>query len=125
MTQPALRIAERPRRSPAREVQQDIHAFERKIDEALADGGTLLASMLRVGTMANVAAGSGQAALERTMEALDAGVTMRARILDVHDELRDIVSTLDLRELGFGALVDSPKTNAEPRGSVTPLQPAG
>lgn len=108
MAEPQLRLTPRPRRSPAREVQDDIRHLERTIDEALAGGGTLLSRMLTAGSMAGLPPADGQAAIERTLACLGAGTSMRAEALAVHQQLREISGKIDLRELGWGGLVDSP-----------------
>lgn len=108
MAEPQLRLTQRSRRSPAREVQDDIRHLERTIDEAIAGGGTLLSRMLTAGSMAGLPPADGQAAIERTVACLDAGTSMRAEALAVHQQLREISGKIDLRELGWGGLVDSP-----------------
>lgn len=109
-TRQTLRIAPRPRHSPAREVQEDIRGLEQVIDDAIAGGGNLLHRMIQVGKAANVAPDAGQAVIERTIACLVAGSTMRAEALAVHSELRGITGKIDLRELGWGDLVNSPET---------------
>lgn len=108
MAEPQLRLAPRSRHSPARLVQEDIRYLERTIDEAIAGGGTLLSRMLAAGSMAGLAPAEGQAAIERTVACLGAGTSMRAEALAVHQQLREISGKIDLRELGWGGLVDSP-----------------
>lgn len=110
MAEPQLRLAPRSRHSPARDVQEDICHLERTIDQAIAGGGTLLSRMLTAGSMAGLPPAEGQTAIERAVACLGAGTSMRAEALAVHQELREISGKIDLRELGWGGLVDSPSS---------------
>lgn len=104
-----VRLTPRLRHSPARVVQEEIRGLEQTIDEAIAGGGSLLARMVTVGTAAALPPSAGQAAIERAIACLSAGSTMRAEAIAVHDELRKISGKVDLRELGWGDLVNSPQ----------------
>lgn len=100
----------RERHSPVREVQNDIRLLEQHIDETLAGGSDLLARMLRTGKLAGVRPEDGQTAIEAAAACLQAGVAMRAHALDTHERLREITGLINLRELGWGDLVDSPSS---------------
>lgn len=96
------------RRSPVREVQDEIRQMERSIDGTLADNGALIAKMLRVAQVAKVKPETGQQALERAVECLTLGTRMRALAIQTHEDLREVVGKIDLRELGWGDLDESP-----------------
>lgn len=103
-------IHNRPRHSPAREVQEDIRGLEEGIDSVLAGNADLLSRMLRVGQRAGLARADGQPAIDLAIASLQSGSTMRTQVLDLHDQLRSIGDRIDLKELGWGDLVPSPKT---------------
>ena len=108
------------RRSPVREVQDEIRQMERSIDGALAENGELIAKMIRVGQVAKLSPAAGQKALERAIECLTAGTRMRALALATHEDLRGVVGKIDLRELGWGDMDDSPSDIAQDAGAATP-----
>jgi hypothetical protein len=100
----------RPRHSPAREVQEEIRELEHGIDSVLAGNADLLARMLRVGQRAGLPLADGQPAIDLAIASLQSGSTMRTQVLNLHDQLRSIGDRIDLKELGWGDLVPSPKT---------------
>lgn len=103
-------IHSRPRHSPAREVQDEIRGLEEGIDSILAGNADLLSRMLRVGQRAGFPRADGQPAIDLAIASLKSGSTMRTQVLDLHDQLRSIGDRIDLKELGWGDLVPSPKT---------------
>lgn len=109
--------------SPARTVQNGIRAIETNLDETLAEGGTLLAQMMQVNKLGRLAPDDGQKAIDATIACLAAIADSRARAMEAHQGLRDAVAKIDLREMGWGGLDDSPPSSFAPNGEArSPLR---
>lgn len=108
MAEANLKVVSHPHRSPVRDVQDRVRAVESSHDETIAGIGDLVAGMARFGAAAKVGQVEGQQALDRVVQTLVAAARMRALVIAAHQDMREAYGTLDLRELGFGAMDDSP-----------------
>jgi len=94
--------------SPGRRVRVGINMLEATIDNALADGGRLMAEMLKAGQEVGVLPQVSQRAIERMHECLKAGIEMRAQVIATHHDLRKIMTKVDFQALGYGDESDCP-----------------
>jgi hypothetical protein len=95
-------------------VQIGINELKVTIDGALADGSRLMAEIITAGQEARVLPQTSQRAIERIHACLKAGLEMRALAVASHHDLRKIMGVLDLREVGWGDMGESPGGMADP-----------
>lgn len=96
------------RPSPARILQNQLNGVEAAYDDALADSGEMIGKIIRAAREAGVPL----ARIQKTLRLLNASITKgldaRADAHRFHQDLRTIMATLDMPELGWGDTGSSP-----------------
>jgi hypothetical protein len=96
------------RPSSARILQNQLQGVEASYDDALADSGEMIGKIIRAAREGDVPL----ARIQKTLRLLNASITKgldaRADAHRFHHDLRQIMGTLDMRELGWGDTGSSP-----------------
>ncbi len=96
------------RPSSARVLQDQLKGVEALYDDALADSGEMIGKVIRAARDADVPLARIQKTLRLLSASIAKGIDARADAHRFHQDLRSIMSTLDMRELGWGDTGSSP-----------------
>ena len=88
----------------ARQIAGDVRLSENDLDVALAGNARLVATLLDARREAGLPARTGQAAVDRALQAIRHTAEARSSLLEMHAEL----ARLDLREMAVGDLTECP-----------------
>lgn len=92
------------RLNAAREINEQLIAAERAIDDAVAQVAALTACMPRARMEANLAANVGHAAFERSAGTMQALIEARREIIATHEALAEAKDMIGLRTVAIGGL---------------------
>jgi hypothetical protein len=97
-----------PRPSSARALQDQLKGVEMLYDDALSDSGEMIGRVIRAAREAEVPLARIQKTLRLLSSSIAKGLDARAEAHRFHQDCRSIMSTLDMRELGWGDTGPSP-----------------
>jgi hypothetical protein len=98
-----------------RMIAADLLALEARIDESIASGGRLPATMVEARMKANLPAAMGQDALLHTAKAFELMVQARKHVVQAHAALAHAGHDLGLVTTGFGDNHECPKVEGHDR----------
>jgi hypothetical protein len=96
------------RPSSARILQNQLKGVETSYDDALADSGEMIGKVIRAAREGDVPLARIQKSLRLLNASITKGLDARADAHRFHQDLRMIMGTLDMRELGWGDTGSSP-----------------